>query len=170
MLLAVLVSVFCSTLTATFSAFVSYHFLLLFYTVAYRLSPLHPLALYPGPVYARVSKWWSSYICADGKQHIYYKTLHDRFGDVVRVGEFCCAVLRNALTEKYIRRRPQRTLHPGCFGDPICPWCFRPAKRTLCVTNLELDLSHIPHSHRTSLGPPNFTTSVDRNTGSSCPC
>lgn len=106
MLLAALVSLPCSTLQATFSTFVSYYFLLLFYTVAYRLSPLHPLAAYPGPVYARVSKWWSSYICADGKQHIYYKTLHDRFGDVVRVGESCCTVLRKDLTEKCIRRRP----------------------------------------------------------------
>lgn len=106
-------SVLCSTSAlAISSAFVFYYLLLSVYTVAYRLSPLHPLAAYPGPVHARVSKWWSSYVCADGKQHIYYKSLHDRFGDIVRVGKAGHVVLPNTLTENPILHRSQRTLRP----------------------------------------------------------
>jgi len=52
----------------------------------YRLSPFHPLARYPGPAIAKTSKLWVSYVCAKGDLHRYYKSLHDRYGDVVRVG------------------------------------------------------------------------------------
>ncbi|KAI0265982.1 high nitrogen upregulated cytochrome P450 monooxygenase 2 [Gloeopeniophorella convolvens] len=75
-----------SILKGTVTAFLSYYALIIFYTVAYRLSPWHPLAKHPGPVLARVSKLWSAMISAQGKQHIYYKNLHERYGDVVRIG------------------------------------------------------------------------------------
>lgn len=52
----------------------------------YRLSPLHPLASYPGPVLCRVSKMWTAYIAYNGKLQHYYKTLHDTYGPIVRVG------------------------------------------------------------------------------------
>jgi hypothetical protein len=54
----------------------------------YRLSPFHPLAKYPGPVIAKTSKLWAAYVCARGDLHRYYKNLHNRYGDVVRVGKF----------------------------------------------------------------------------------
>ena len=56
------------------------------FTLAYRLSPFHPLAKYPGPVLAKSSKWWAAYINAIGDQHRCYKRLHDRYGDVIRIG------------------------------------------------------------------------------------
>ncbi|KZV77158.1 high nitrogen upregulated cytochrome P450 monooxygenase 2 [Peniophora sp. CONT] len=56
------------------------------FTLAYRLSPLHPLARYPGPFLARVSKWYSVYVILQGKQHIHYQHLHEQHGPVVRVG------------------------------------------------------------------------------------
>ncbi|THH16440.1 hypothetical protein EW146_g4196 [Bondarzewia mesenterica] len=77
---------FATISKSIFCAFTSYYSLILLYTVIYRLSPLHPLAKYDGPVLGKVSKWWSSYICAGGKQHLYYKALHERYGDIVRVG------------------------------------------------------------------------------------
>jgi hypothetical protein len=59
---------------------------LVFFTLAYRLSPFHPLAKYPGPVLAKSSKLWSAYLSAIGDQHRCYKRLHDCYGDVVRIG------------------------------------------------------------------------------------
>ncbi|KIP08940.1 hypothetical protein PHLGIDRAFT_68457 [Phlebiopsis gigantea 11061_1 CR5-6] len=64
----------------------------LFYTVLvisitlYRISPAHPLARYPGPFPARLSKIWHVWKVSDGTQHLYLQRLHERYGDVVRVG------------------------------------------------------------------------------------
>jgi len=54
--------------------------------LVYRLSPLHPLANYPGPFLGKVTKLWTVYVVARGRAHIYYSQLHDRYGDIVRVG------------------------------------------------------------------------------------
>jgi hypothetical protein len=66
--------------------FATYEISLVCFALAYRLSPLHPLARYPGPVIAKSSKWWAAYVSGKGNLHRYYKSLHDRYGDVVRVG------------------------------------------------------------------------------------
>ena len=78
-------------------AFTAYIGALIFCTLAYRLSPFHPLAKYPGPVISKASKWWAAYICARGDPHRYYKDLHDRYGDVVRIGQ-----CRNPLSVTYL--------------------------------------------------------------------
>ncbi|KZP29270.1 cytochrome P450 [Athelia psychrophila] len=54
--------------------------------VAYRLGPVHPLAKYPGPVMGKLSKLWMTYVSTTGRQHIYYRSLHDKYGDIVRIG------------------------------------------------------------------------------------
>ncbi|KAJ7352392.1 cytochrome P450 [Mycena albidolilacea] len=54
--------------------------------LAYRVSPFHPLAKYPGPLPCKLSKLWFTVIAMDGKQHLYYLELHQRYGDVVRIG------------------------------------------------------------------------------------
>ncbi|KAH9925355.1 cytochrome P450 [Epithele typhae] len=54
--------------------------------IAYRLSPFHPLSRYPGPVVARISKFWMAALSLSGDQHKYIKSLHERYGDVVRTG------------------------------------------------------------------------------------
>jgi hypothetical protein len=72
-----------------------YHVALLCFTVIYRISPFHPLAGYPGPLLAKISKFWLLYIVSTGKVQLYYRSLHEQYGDVVRVGEllFCvCGV------------------------------------------------------------------------------
>jgi len=68
-------------------AFAAYTVALVLFTLAYRLSPSHALAKYPGPVIAKTSKWWAAYICARGDTHRYQKYLHDIYGDVVRIGQ-----------------------------------------------------------------------------------
>ncbi|KAF8644804.1 hypothetical protein AX16_008264 [Volvariella volvacea WC 439] len=55
-------------------------------TVAYRLSPFHPLAKYPGPVICKVTKIWFAYVAWKGKQHLYVHDLHAKYGDIVRTG------------------------------------------------------------------------------------
>jgi hypothetical protein len=68
-------------------AFTTYGALLILFTLAYRLSPFHPLANYPGPVIAKLSKWWGAYVSVRGDPHRYLKNLHDDYGDIVRVGQ-----------------------------------------------------------------------------------
>ena len=53
----------------------------------YRLSPLHPLAKYPGPTLCKLTKIWTAWISFRGRAHIYYKELHDKYGPIVRIGE-----------------------------------------------------------------------------------
>ena len=55
--------------------------------VLYRISPVHPLAKYPGPLSMKISKFVWSYHASTGKQHIVFKKLHDKYGSIVRVGE-----------------------------------------------------------------------------------
>ncbi|KAF8640255.1 hypothetical protein AX16_010150 [Volvariella volvacea WC 439] len=54
--------------------------------VIYRLSPWHPLAKYPGPVLHRISKFRLAFEAWGGKQYIHYEKLHEKYGDVVRIG------------------------------------------------------------------------------------
>lgn len=68
--------------------FAAYYGLVLAYVAAYRLSPFHPLARYPGPAINKLSKLTMAWKLYRGKQHLYYKEMHDRYGDIVRVGEF----------------------------------------------------------------------------------
>ncbi|KAI0043483.1 cytochrome P450 [Auriscalpium vulgare] len=57
--------------------------LLLQSTVVYCLLPR---SKYPGPAIGKVSKLWTSLIYSRGKAHLYYQRLHERYGDVIRVG------------------------------------------------------------------------------------
>ncbi|OJT14456.1 Cytochrome P450 67 [Trametes pubescens] len=59
---------------------------LIFATLVYRVSPFHPLAIYPGPFGCRLTKFWMAAVSFTGQQHNYIKSLHDRYGDVVRIG------------------------------------------------------------------------------------
>lgn len=74
-------------LQAVIGTFILYWATLLASIVLYRLSPFHPLARYPGPVQARISKIWMTWIVSQGRQHLYIEEQHLRYGDVVRIGE-----------------------------------------------------------------------------------
>lgn len=66
----------------------------LFYTtllssiVIYRISPIHPLSRYPGPLHLKISKLSMAWIASGGKQHIYIAQLHEQYGDAVRIGQY----------------------------------------------------------------------------------
>lgn len=55
--------------------------------VFYRLSPFHPLAKYPGPLYLKISRIPLTWIAMQGKEHLVIQKLHDWYGDVVRISE-----------------------------------------------------------------------------------
>ncbi|KAJ6495411.1 high nitrogen upregulated cytochrome P450 monooxygenase 2 [Mycena sanguinolenta] len=54
--------------------------------VVYHLSPFHPLAQYPGPIIAKVTKLWGLWKAFHGYRHLYHKELHDMYGPYVRIG------------------------------------------------------------------------------------
>ncbi|KAI0712109.1 cytochrome P450 [Earliella scabrosa] len=55
-------------------------------TIVYRASPWHPLARYPGPFIYRLSKLAFAWTASDGKQYVHLHQLHERYGDIVRIG------------------------------------------------------------------------------------
>lgn len=69
-----------------FQTFLIYILALSFSVIIYRISLFHPLAKYPGPFFARVSRLWWAHASLDGRQHKLMQQLHDKYGDVVRTG------------------------------------------------------------------------------------
>ncbi|HEV7736694.1 MAG TPA: hypothetical protein VGO47_04885 [Chlamydiales bacterium] len=64
-----------------------YHVVFLTVTVVlYRLSPFHPLASFPGPILARVTSFYMTYVVATGKRHTHFIALHNKYGTFVRTG------------------------------------------------------------------------------------
>lgn len=55
--------------------------------ILYRVSPFHPLAKYPGPVLGKISQLWLAWNALDGKVNLYMRRVHEKYGDVVRIGE-----------------------------------------------------------------------------------
>lgn len=54
--------------------------------ILYRLSPLHPLAEYPGPVMARITSGYWAKVTSDMTPRIKLVELHQKYGDWVRIG------------------------------------------------------------------------------------
>lgn len=80
------------TFSSTVIAVLTYWTLIIVFTVAYRISPFHPLANYPGPTLAKVSKYYAAYINAvHADSHIRIKQWHGQYGDVIRIGNACCS-------------------------------------------------------------------------------
>jgi hypothetical protein len=66
-------------------AFTSFPLALGASVAAYRLSPWHPLASFPGPRLLRVSKLAYVRRLARGDSHVYIRRLHDEYGPFVRI-------------------------------------------------------------------------------------
>ena len=77
---------YTSTAIAILVAYASFYVSLLTSIVLYRISPWHPLAKYPGPLIAKISKIWASYVMATGEYHLVTKKLHEKYGRYVRIG------------------------------------------------------------------------------------
>ncbi|KAI0028700.1 cytochrome P450 [Vararia minispora EC-137] len=55
-------------------------------TVAYRVSPLHPLARFPGPAIHRCTSLKNAWVTSTGRRHLYIDALHQQYGRIVRIG------------------------------------------------------------------------------------
>lgn len=55
--------------------------------ITYRLSPFHPLAKYPGPTLAKITKLWGAYNAWSGRQHLIFLSLHREYGPFIRTGK-----------------------------------------------------------------------------------
>lgn len=76
-----------STHLALLASFSLFYVTLFTSIILYRLSPWHPLAKYPGPILARITKLWGAVIMINGKNHVRFKQLHEKYGPYVRVGK-----------------------------------------------------------------------------------
>ena len=76
--------------SAIFTSFAIFHATLVTSIVAYRLSPFHPLARYPGPILAKVSKLYMVYVVLRNRpaQYLWFQKQHDKYGDAVRIGTY----------------------------------------------------------------------------------
>ncbi|KAI0761269.1 high nitrogen upregulated cytochrome P450 monooxygenase 2 [Trametes elegans] len=102
--------------------------------VIYRLSPFHPLARYPGPLGCRLTKFWMACIGYTGRQHLYIRDLHERYGDVVRIGP-------NELSFR------DPTLVSDMLGSPGVPKGPLMIGRTLSATDVPLPGVQDPAAH-----------------------
>ncbi|KAF8178952.1 cytochrome P450 [Pholiota molesta] len=57
----------------------------LFATAAYRVSPFHPLANYPGPWLWRISSFRLAYVSYMGRRHLVLDELHRKYGPFMRI-------------------------------------------------------------------------------------
>lgn len=86
MLIIHLSPLFSSVLVAVFCIYPLFLLALACSVILYRLSPVHPLAKFPGPILDRISMIRLFTIAAGGKRHEYFKKLHDTHGPFVRFG------------------------------------------------------------------------------------
>ena len=81
-----LVPHFASSATAYTTGFVLFYSSVLTSIAVYRVSPWHPLAKYPGPIGAKLSKFWFIWVILRGKQLETVHDLHKKYGPYVRTG------------------------------------------------------------------------------------
>ncbi|KAL5514533.1 hypothetical protein ACEPAG_1849 [Sanghuangporus baumii] len=134
----------------TFSIVIAYG---LFYTalissiVLYRISPFHPLAKYPGPLVLKVSKLVGMCFAIGGKQHVYFKSLHDKYGPFVRTGP-------NELLIADVEAIPSILGLDGMRKGPLWTASARPGTTPSLVALRNVDL----HNERRKLWNHGFTS------------
>ena len=84
-------------------------------TVAYRLSPWHPLAEYPGPLLWRVTSMFLTFVSLKGKRHFVLDKLHKKYGPFLRIGAFPSLVVSWQDAERDGRAEHAVAQHP--VGD-----------------------------------------------------
>ncbi|KAI0759678.1 cytochrome P450 [Trametes elegans] len=75
---------------------------LLFCTAGYRLSPYHPLAEYPGPIYCKLTSLWLTYVSYRGKRYLAIDRLHAKYGPYLRVAPNALSINSSGATSMYL--------------------------------------------------------------------
>jgi hypothetical protein len=57
----------------------------------YRNSPFHPLAAFPGPIWARTTQVWFFWYNYNGTTRLLIRRLHEKYGDFVRIVSGLCS-------------------------------------------------------------------------------
>ena len=88
--------------------FVSYWLLVLAYIVLYRISPLHPLAKFPGPFFYRITKFNNARLVSRGFYHFARRRLFEK----VEINDSFVNLLQRISKAQKIMTwtRPQRDL------------------------------------------------------------
>lgn len=86
-----------SKFVGVFFIYSLFYFVLALSIILYRLSPFHSLAKHPGPSILKVSKLAMIRHAYTGKQHIFFKELHDKYGPCVRIGKFLLHFLKTPM-------------------------------------------------------------------------
>jgi hypothetical protein len=97
--------------------------------VAYRLSPFHPLAAYPGPRLARISRFWATHQVLKGRQHILSHELFARYGNVVRTGPNHLIIRDDTAVSVVLGARNQWPKHT-CTLHPLVLWTILMKQQT----------------------------------------
>ncbi|KAH8920419.1 cytochrome P450 [Atractiella rhizophila] len=89
----------------------------------YRLSPLHPLAPFPGPKLAKLNMWWYLPQAVKGTERWDMKELHEKYGDFVRIGPNHLSIRSvDALKEVYsYKANVKRSNWYDALDDPKHP-------------------------------------------------
>ncbi|TCD67925.1 hypothetical protein EIP91_011789 [Steccherinum ochraceum] len=77
---------FSSWTSAALAIYISFWATLFVLIVAYRISLFHPLAKFPGPLMCKITKWTLALEYGKGQARDYFIQLHEKYGDVVRIG------------------------------------------------------------------------------------
>ena len=90
----------------------------------YRLF-FHPLRVFPGPFWARLSNLYHAYIIRNSDNALLIQKLHQKYGPIVRTGEstlhhsLCRVMELQSKTKRLTRNtRPQQPLHQRLGGHP----------------------------------------------------
>lgn len=123
----------CPTIAIVISYSVFYSTLLTS-IVLYRISPFHPLAKYPGPFWAKVSKLWGMYAMSTGKYHEILRRLHEEYGVNVRIGEFFDLILFCAQSGTQLLRQGQMKSQPSTSASSPLSSARTECLEVLCGT------------------------------------
>ncbi|KAL5514555.1 hypothetical protein ACEPAG_1871 [Sanghuangporus baumii] len=136
-----------SMLLSVIVAYGLFYVILISSIVLYRISPLHPLAKYPGPLSLKVSKLVGMYYALNGKQYVHFKSLHDRYGPFVRMGP-------NELSAADVEAIPPILGLNGMRKGPLWEYFAKPGTTPSLVALRNVDL----HNERRKLWNHGFTS------------
>ncbi|KAJ3001132.1 hypothetical protein NUW54_g6625 [Trametes sanguinea] len=125
-----------AALPVTLALVSTYAFTALAITAFYRVSPWHPLAVYPGPCLAKLSSLWLSYVSFTGKRYEILDALHHEYGPFLRIGPNHLSInstsaisLYNNAEKDEAYRHPDHNGHVALFFKQDFPELHRARKR-----------------------------------------
>ncbi|KAI0833790.1 cytochrome P450 [Trametes gibbosa] len=108
-----------SAVVATASLALTYFATLASVTVAYRLSPWHPLSGYPGPILWRISSLYLTYISFMGRRHLIIDRLHAKYGPFLRIAPNTLSLNTPTATSVYLNMEKSEAYRFASHDDIV---------------------------------------------------